>query len=162
MTSLIFYNYFNELYYSILCFIGLLMLIMGLLIVYTKSSVHSILYLMIIFLYMTEITLILKMEFLALIFIISSCASTKKEDRTEFRRGVASGCAQSMQRKGNTKSDTEVFCDCFANVIVNDMSDDEYRKSVLNPKDEKILLGVMIMNMERLKGCEALTPQAKF
>ena len=70
MTSLIFYNYFNELYYSILCFIGLLMIIMGLLIVYTKSSVHSILYLMIIFLYMTEITLILKMEFLALIFII--------------------------------------------------------------------------------------------
>ena len=43
---------------------------MGLFIVYTKSSVHSILYLMIIFLYMTEITLILKMEFLALIFII--------------------------------------------------------------------------------------------
>jgi NADH-quinone oxidoreductase subunit J len=70
MTSLIFYNYFNELYYSVLCFIGLLMIIMGLLIVYTKSSVHSILYLMIIFLYMTEITLILKMEFLALIFII--------------------------------------------------------------------------------------------
>lgn len=70
MTSLIFYNYFNELYYSILCLIGLLMIIMGLLIVYTKSSVHSILYLMIIFLYMTEITLILKMEFLALIFII--------------------------------------------------------------------------------------------
>ncbi len=99
---------------------------------------------------------------LALIFMISSCASTKKEDRTEFKRGVASGCAQSMQRKGNTKSDTDVFCDCFANIIVNDMSDDEYRKSVLNPKDEKILLGVMIMNMERLKGCEALTPQAKF
>lgn len=70
MNSLIFYNYFNELYYSILCLIGLLMIIMGLLIVYTKSSVHSILYLMIIFLYMTEITLILKMEFLALIFII--------------------------------------------------------------------------------------------
>lgn len=70
MTSLIFYNYFNELYYSILSLLGLLMLIMGLLIVYTKSSVHSILYLMIIFLYMTEITLILKMEFLALIFII--------------------------------------------------------------------------------------------
>src|SRR3990167_8242973 len=70
MSSLIFYNYFNELYYSILCLIGLLMIIMGLLIVYTKSSVHSILYLMIIFLYMTEITLILKLEFLALIFII--------------------------------------------------------------------------------------------
>ena len=70
MTDLIFYNYFNELYYIILSFIGLLTLIMGLFIVYTKSSVHSILYLMIIFLYMTEITLILKMEFLALIFII--------------------------------------------------------------------------------------------
>lgn len=70
MSSLIFYNYFNELYFSILCFTGLLMIIMGLFIVYTKSSVHSILYLMIIFLYMTEITLILKMEFLALIFII--------------------------------------------------------------------------------------------
>src|SRR3990167_5146722 len=48
MSSLIFYNYFNELYYSILCLIGLLMIIMGLLIVYTKSSVHSILYLIII------------------------------------------------------------------------------------------------------------------
>lgn len=70
MTNLIFYNYFNELYYCILSFIGLIMLIMGLFIVYTKSSVHSILYLMILFLYMTEITLILKMEFLALIFII--------------------------------------------------------------------------------------------
>lgn len=70
MSSLIFYNYFNELYVSILCFTGLLMILMGLFIVYTKSSVHSILYLMIIFLYMTEITLILKMEFLALIFII--------------------------------------------------------------------------------------------
>src|SRR3990167_5834800 len=34
MSSLIFYNYFNELYYSILCLIGLLMIIMGLLIIY--------------------------------------------------------------------------------------------------------------------------------
>lgn len=70
MTDFIFFNYFNELYYIILNFIGLLIIFMGLFIVYTKSSVHSILYLMIIFLYMTEITLILKMEFLALIFII--------------------------------------------------------------------------------------------
>lgn len=97
-----------------------------------------------------------------LILMISACATTKKEDRSEYKRGVASGCAQSMQRKGNTKSDTEVFCDCFANVIVNDMSDAEYRKSLSNPNDERILLGVMIINMERLKGCEALTPQAKF
>lgn len=70
MTNLIFYNYFNEIYYIAISFTGLLTIIMGLFIVYTKSSVHSILYLMIIFLYMTEITLILKMEFLALIFII--------------------------------------------------------------------------------------------
>ena len=36
----------------------------------TESSVHSILYLMFLFLYLTELTIILKMEFLALIFII--------------------------------------------------------------------------------------------
>lgn len=70
MKNLIFFNYFNELYYVILIFIGLFFILMGLFIVYTKSSVHSILYLMIMFLYMTELALLLKMDFLALIFII--------------------------------------------------------------------------------------------
>ncbi len=97
-----------------------------------------------------------------LIFMMSACATTKKEDRTEYKRGVAVGCAQSMQRKGNAKSDTEVFCDCFANVIVDDMSDAEYRKAVSSPNDERTLLGVMIINMERLNRCEALTPKAKY
>lgn len=99
---------------------------------------------------------------MALLFMMSACTSVKKEDRTEFKRGVAAGCAQSMQKKANVKGDTDVFCDCFANVIVNDMSDAEYREASRNPKDEKILLGVMIMNMERLKQCEKLTPNAKF
>jgi len=36
----------------------------------TESAVHSILYLMILFLYLTELTILLNMEFLALIFII--------------------------------------------------------------------------------------------
>lgn len=104
----------------------------------------------------------MKKFIIALLFMISACASTKKEDRTELKLGVASGCAQSMQKKGNAKSDTDLFCDCFANVIVNDMSEVEYRKASMNPKDDKILLGVMIMNMERLKQCEKLTPNAKF
>lgn len=104
----------------------------------------------------------MKKYLITLLFMISACTSTKKEDRTEFKRGVASGCAQSMQKKGNVKVDTELFCDCFANVIVNDMSDLEYRKASMNPQDEKVLLGVMIMNMERLKQCEKLTPNAKF
>jgi NADH:ubiquinone oxidoreductase subunit 6 (subunit J) len=38
--------------------------------VLTESSVHSILYLMFLFLYLTELTILLKMEFLALIFLI--------------------------------------------------------------------------------------------
>lgn len=70
MKNLIFFNYFNEFYYVLLIFIGLFFILMGLFIVYTKSSVHSILYLMIMFLYMTELALLLKMDFLALIFII--------------------------------------------------------------------------------------------
>lgn len=40
------------------------------LIILTESSVHSILYLMFLFVYLTELTILLKMEFLALIFII--------------------------------------------------------------------------------------------
>merc|ERR1712023_229768 len=40
------------------------------LIIFTESSVHAILYLMFLFVYLTELTILLKMEFLALIFII--------------------------------------------------------------------------------------------
>lgn len=57
-------------FFIVLIIIGILFLITGLLIILTESSVHSILYLMFLFLYLTELTLILKMEFLALIFII--------------------------------------------------------------------------------------------
>lgn len=72
MFDIIFFefNYFDEFRYLLIIFIGLFFLLMGLFIVYTKSSVHSILYLMIMFLYMTELALLLKMDFLALIFII--------------------------------------------------------------------------------------------
>ncbi len=54
----------------VLLIIGFLFAVTGLLIILTESSVHSILYLMFMFVYLTELTLILKMEFLALIFII--------------------------------------------------------------------------------------------
>ena len=54
----------------VLVIIGFLFLVTGLLIILTESSVHSILYLMFLFIYLTELTLMLKMEFLALIFII--------------------------------------------------------------------------------------------
>lgn len=54
----------------VLVIIGFLFLVTGLLIILTESSVHSILYLMFLFVYLTELTLMLKMEFLALIFII--------------------------------------------------------------------------------------------
>jgi len=72
MFDIIFFNfnYFDEFRYLLIIFIGLFFILMGLFIVYTKSSVHSILYLMIMFLYMTELALLLKMDFLALIFII--------------------------------------------------------------------------------------------
>ena len=51
-------------------FLGILFIVTALLMILTESAVHSILYLMILFLYLTELTIILKMEFLALIFII--------------------------------------------------------------------------------------------
>lgn len=57
-------------FFIVLVIIGFLFLVTGLLIILTESSVHSILYLMFLFVYLTELTLILKMEFLALIFII--------------------------------------------------------------------------------------------
>lgn len=50
--------------------LGFLFLITALFLILTESPVHSILYLMFIFVYLTEFTLLLKIEFLALIFII--------------------------------------------------------------------------------------------
>lgn len=58
------------LYIFFLFFLGILFLLTSILIILTESSVHSILYLMFLFLYLTELTIVLKMEFLALIFII--------------------------------------------------------------------------------------------
>ncbi len=60
----------NLIFLVVLIILGILFIITGLLIILTESSVHSILYLMFLFVYLTELTLILKMEFLALIFII--------------------------------------------------------------------------------------------
>lgn len=59
----LFFNFF-------LIFLGFLFIITALCMILTESSVHSILYLMFILLYLTELTIVLKMEFLALIFII--------------------------------------------------------------------------------------------
>ena len=60
----------NLFFFSFLFFIGFLFIITAFLMILTESSVHSILYLMFLFLYLTELTILLKMEFLALIFII--------------------------------------------------------------------------------------------
>ena len=59
-------NYLIPLSYSL----GILFIITALFMILTESAVHSILYLMFIFLYLAELTIILKMEFLALIFLI--------------------------------------------------------------------------------------------
>lgn len=67
-----FYNFLNcnLLFFGFILFLGILFLLTSLLMILTESSVHSILYLMFLFLYLTEFTIMLKMEFLALIFII--------------------------------------------------------------------------------------------
>jgi NADH:ubiquinone oxidoreductase subunit 6 (subunit J) len=67
-----FYNFLNcnLLFFGFILFLGILFLLTSLLMILTESSVHSILYLMFLFLYLTELTIMLKMEFLALIFII--------------------------------------------------------------------------------------------
>ena len=53
-----------------LIFLGFCFILTALLMILTESAVHSILYLMFLFLYLTELTIILRMEFLALIFLI--------------------------------------------------------------------------------------------
>lgn len=70
MTTLLNFLNCNLLFFGFLFFLGFLFLITALLIILTESSVHSILYLMFLFLFLTELTILLKMEFLALIFII--------------------------------------------------------------------------------------------
>lgn len=70
MTTLINFLNCNLLFFGFLFFLGFLFLVTALLTILTESSVHSILYLMFLFLYLTELTIVLKMEFLALIFII--------------------------------------------------------------------------------------------
>ena len=60
----------NLFFLAFLYFLGFLFIFTALLIILTESSVHSILYLMFLFLYLTELTILLKMEFLGLIFII--------------------------------------------------------------------------------------------
>jgi NADH:ubiquinone oxidoreductase subunit 6 (subunit J) len=70
MTSLFNFLNTNLFFFSFLFFLGFLFLITALFAILTESSVHAILYLMFLFLYLTELTILLKMEFLALVFII--------------------------------------------------------------------------------------------
>lgn len=60
----------NTLYLIFFYSLGFLFAITGLILILTESSVHGIIYLMLLFLYLTQLTLVFKMEFLALIFII--------------------------------------------------------------------------------------------
>ena len=69
------FNFFDQLLPQLLYtltyyFLGFLLLLTGLLLITTSSSVHGILYLLLIFLLLTEIAIFLKMEFLGLIFVI--------------------------------------------------------------------------------------------
>lgn len=50
--------------------LGILFIITSLFLILTDSSIHSILYLMFLFVYLMQLAILLKMEFLALIFII--------------------------------------------------------------------------------------------
>lgn len=70
MTNLLILFNCKLFFFFFIFFLGFLLLITALFIILTESSVHSILYLMFIFVYLTELTILLKMEFLALIFII--------------------------------------------------------------------------------------------
>lgn len=66
---LVFLN-LDILYFFFLILLGIFFIITSVLMILTESSVHSILYLMFLFLYLTELTILLNMEFLALIFLI--------------------------------------------------------------------------------------------
>ncbi len=70
-NNTILYLFSSELPWNILLLIlGFFILITGLLVITTKSPVHSILLLMLLFLNVTELTIVLGMEFLALILVI--------------------------------------------------------------------------------------------
>lgn len=70
MTEFLFVLNCKSFFYYYLFFLGMLFLITALFLILTDSSIHSILYLMFLFIYLMQLTIILKMEFLALIFII--------------------------------------------------------------------------------------------
>lgn len=70
MSKLLYFLNCNSFFFFFLFFLGSLFMITASLIIFTESSVHAILYLMFLFVYLTELTILLKMEFLALIFII--------------------------------------------------------------------------------------------
>ena len=103
----------------------------------------------------------MKIYILILLGVISGCAQAKS-DRSEFERGVAVGCSQNMEFKGNNKNDADLFCGCLANIVVSDMSAEEFRMASSIPNDEKILVTVMIRNMAPVKQCEKLAPNAKY
>ena len=65
-------NFINSqfLFYSFVSVLGFFLLVTALLMILTESAVHSILFLMFLFLYLTELSILLQMEFLGLIFLI--------------------------------------------------------------------------------------------
>lgn len=58
------------LFYIILVIIGFLIILIGICIIFTQSSIHVILFLMFLFLQLTFLAIILEMDFLGLMFII--------------------------------------------------------------------------------------------
>jgi len=70
MVSLL--NFINSQFFFFLFIsaLGFCFLVTALLMILTESAVHSILFLMFLFLYLTELSILLQMEFLGLIFLI--------------------------------------------------------------------------------------------
>lgn len=83
------------------------------------------------------------------------------KDVLNYRSGVEKGCASSMSKKNNSESDITIFCSCFADTLVDDLSREEERKLVAG--DKKIEQLLFQRNFYKLPLCEKnLSKDAKF
>ncbi|MBU2709247.1 hypothetical protein KCM76_24845 [Zooshikella marina] len=98
--------------------------------------------------------------FVQMFLALSILTANAESNRNKFQSGVIKGCSGSMLAKGNTNENTSLFCECFAAVLVNGMSEDEYQRAQAG--DPSVTSNVLLRNIDKVRHCESLTNNATF
>lgn len=86
---------------------------------------------------------------------------TENKSLLDFRAGVVEGCSSRMREKGNAESTIKMFCSCFSETLVDDISIDDVKK--LTAGDKTMESTLMMRNGYKLLMCEKNLPKdAKF